>query len=70
MEEVEGSAIDKNVFQVALQTEVVLVMTLQMCFSTKNWTIINFASKSLLSYTLTSLSRPFGAFIVPLLYFL
>ena len=43
MEEHNGTAIDKNVFQVALQTEVVLVMTLQMCFSTKNWTVINFA---------------------------
>ena len=45
MEEVWGSPIDKNVFQVALQTEVVLVMTLQMCFAIKNWTVINFSSK-------------------------
>ena len=45
MEEQIGIPIDKNVFQVSLQTEVVLVMTLQMAFSIKNWTLINFVGK-------------------------
>ena len=40
-----GLPIDYNVFQVTLQTQVVLVMTLQMCFVTRNWTLINFSGE-------------------------
>jgi len=41
MEERSGDAMDINTFQVTMQTGIVLVMTLQMCFDTKNWTILN-----------------------------
>ena len=43
MEQADGLAVDYQVFQVTLQTQVVLGMTLQMIFVTKNWTLINFA---------------------------
>ena len=46
MEQADGLAVDYQVFQVTLQTQVVLGMTLQMIFVTKNWTLINFAGTS------------------------
>ena len=46
MEERSGDAMDINTFQVTMQTGIVLVMTLQMCFDTKNWTILNVAGKN------------------------
>ena len=49
MEQADGLAVDYQVFQVTLQTQVVLGMTLQMIFVTKNWTLINFAGNFLLS---------------------
>ena len=45
MEQADGLAVDYQVFQVTLQTQVVLGMTLQMIFVTKNWTLINFAGE-------------------------
>ena len=45
MEERSGDAMDINTFQVTMQTGIVLVMTLQMCFDTKNWTILNVSGK-------------------------
>ena len=48
MEEPAGDPMDINVFQVTMQTGIVLVMTLQMCFDTKNWTILNVAGKELI----------------------
>ena len=47
MEQADGLAVDYQVFQVTLQTQVVLGMTLQMIFVTKNWTLINFAGEFL-----------------------
>ena len=49
MEQADGLAVDYQVFQVTLRTQVVLGMTLQMIFVTKNWTLINFAGNFLLS---------------------
>ena len=55
-----GLPIDYNVFQVTLQTQVVLVMTLQMCFVTRNWTLINFSGE--FKFEITHFVIPFASF--------
>ena len=73
-----GLPIDYNVFQVTLQTQVVLVMTLQMCFVTRNWTLINFSGEFRFAInhfflTLASFELFFQFFLLlrlPSLYFL